>query len=122
MRLIRRPLWVWHHTKDTAVLGNHPRDIGDGPVGIVGIGERNTPLIPQLRKFLIGDEIIAIVMRNGNVNLLPKLIACGERRLRILNPKSNRLADIFEVGIAPQRTGQNARLGEDLKPVTDPSA
>src|SRR3546814_4772570 len=79
--------------------------------------ERDAPFaLDPVERRRIG-EIIAVVMRDGDIDLLARVIGGGEQRLAVLDRQRHGAADEVEPGVAHQRAREQLRLGQDLKAV-----
>src|SRR3546814_13821662 len=67
--------------------------------------ERDAPFaLDPVERRRIG-EIIAVVMRDGDIDLLARVIGGGEQRLAVLDRQRHGAADEVEPGVAHQRDG-----------------
>mmetsp|Transcript_18163 Transcript_18163/g.28382 ORF Transcript_18163/g.28382 Transcript_18163/m.28382 type:complete len:209 (-) Transcript_18163:254-880(-) len=117
MAHIRRPFRVRHHAKDAAVFRQDTGNVAQGPVGVVGIGECDAILARQLIQRGLIREIVAIVMRNRDIDDVTRIVPFGVGRLRRLHLQTHGLADVFQACIAQERAGQDAGFGQNLKSV-----
>ncbi len=114
------PFGVRHHAQHAPIGAEDTGNVAARSVGIVGIAEGDaTFAFERIQRGLIG-EVIAVVMRDRNADLLIRLETRGEDRLRVRDLKLNRLADKALTRIAHKSAGQQAALGQHLKAVANP--
>src|SRR3546814_4970461 len=90
-----------------ARIVEHAGDRPRRPVDVIGIAERDASLaLDPVERRGVG-EIIAVMMRNGNVDLLARLIGGGEQRLAVLDLERHRAADEVEPRVAHQRSEEH---------------
>jgi peptidase E len=62
------PFGVWHHAQHIAACVQHTRNVASRTIDVFGVTEGNTAFaLKSIKRFTVG-EIIAVVMRNGNLD------------------------------------------------------
>src|SRR5216683_5387066 len=133
----RGALGMGHEAGDVAFAVADARDIVNCAVGIAGVvsflgsrkatdrtvgrGVAEDHLLIFLefgeRGFVAG--VIAIVVRNGNLQDLALLRGVREGRVRLLDTDVDVTADVAEAAIAHHRAGEQARFAKNLEAVAD---
>src|SRR5216684_4563035 len=121
-------LGMGHEADDVAFAVADARDIVQGTVRIAcrvvcsvrrGVAENDLMIFLEFgeRGFVAG--VIAIVVRDGNLEDLAVLRGVRERRVRLLDTNVNVAADISQAAIAHHRAGEQARFAKNLEAVAD---
>src|SRR5258708_423997 len=106
-------------------------DAGDIVQRSVGIGSRRNfatrgriakhhaiVAVQFIQRSLIA-EVVPFHVADGNGQYFSLRTSVGEWSRRILHSHLHRLANVFQSGVAHQRSGQKPRLAQDLKAVAD---
>jgi hypothetical protein len=108
---------VGHHAQHVAAIVEHAGDIALRTVDRFGIAERHAAFAFQpVERFGIG-VIVAVMVRDRDVDPLARVVAGGEQRLAGFDLQRHVAADEADAGIAHQRAGQQAGFGQHLKAV-----
>src|SRR5665213_1784323 len=117
-----------HQAQDVALRIAYAGDRSQRAVRICGrihislditVAKRNLAIALKARQYFRITEIIAFRMSNRNMQHLTRLRRRREGSCGALHPDVNVPADKPKASVAHQRTGQQARLAQDLKPVTN---
>ena len=117
-----------HHAQHVAALAEHAGNVGQRAVGI-GLGrhfacgcrvtEGNAVLALELRERGRVTEVVALHVADGNFEHFACAQRVGKGRVGGFCAQVNLFADVFQPGIAHQRSGQQAGLAKDLKAIAD---
>ena len=117
-----------HHAEHAARLVDDARDIALGAVRArfgrnrarrIRIPECNAPFAFEPVERLAIRKIVALAVRDRNLDGLAFAIALGEERLIVLDLQEHVAADEVERRVAHQRAGKQSGLAQDLKAIAD---
>ena len=123
------PLGVRHHADDVAALAADAGDVAGRAVRIrragrraargIDIPEDHAPLPFQPIEQIVGREVVALAVIDGDAQHLALPAGAGERRVGLLDPDADVLADELQAAVAQHRAGEQARFEQDLEAVAD---
>src|SRR5882762_4809011 len=117
-----------HQPGDIALAVADSGDIVDGAVGIAGIvvrtigsrvTENHLAIFLEVHKRGSIAIVIAVGVRDGNLEDLSLLRDVGERRVRLLDADMDVAANKTQTSVAHHRPGKQARFAENLEAVAD---
>ena len=112
-----RALGVGHQAQHVALGAQDPGDVGGRAVGVVAIAEGDAVLALEALQAIRIDNVVAVMVCHRQPDRCVA-IARGERAGRV-TVELDEAADEAQVGIADQRTRQQAGFGQDLEAVVD---
>src|SRR5215210_4360660 len=113
------PLGMRHDAHDVAALAADAGNIIGRAVRVPEVAQHDTSFVFQLFERVGVCEVVPLVVGDGQGQLLARVTARRPRRVRGLDPDPYAVADKTHVRVTEQGTGQQVRLGKNLKAVAD---
>jgi len=117
-----------HHAENVSPGVQDARDVAQGAVGIglrgnfsfgSGVAEGDSVFGFKLMQVLGGAVVVAFHVTDGQLKHFALGEPGGKGAIRGFSAEIDLLADVFETGVAHERTGEQAGLSEDLEAVAD---
>ena len=106
-----------HHAEHIAGRVEDARDVAARSVTVFGIAEGHAAIALEPVQHVVVGEIIAVMVRDGNVDRLSRLVPAREQALRVLDRQRNGAADEILACIAHQSAWKQPRLCQHLETV-----